>query len=324
MSLHLMTRAHRADIDYGFLGTAPNRWWRSSLPYVQTEEPALILEAVRGDVRLLVTGIPSSRRDLTGTPIRHTVVLMGRHDADDVTTVVPTLVAAGLGTEVRQRLGRVLDGSFPEKRVVELRTGSGPASDADEAVRTALFEWAQDPQVTAIVTEHTDQQRHEVLGWRLGPVGSPKSAAAVFDCVARALDGADVTVVTANIIPDRESARRVIAARDPDVPGVMLLLDGVVPKLEAVGKKASAGSDRIEHPATVDPQTGGTTSTPLMNRRRIVLGALCGGVMIALIVLIWVVSGRGHVTTPKRPTKPSPSNPAASTTHRTPTHSTTR
>ena len=278
MSIHAMTRAHRVDIDYGFLGTASERWWRSSLRYVKFEDVAVLLEAEAGAIRLIVSGIPSARRDITDTPIRHTLVLAGRHDADDVTALLPTLVTVGLDAEVRADLGLALDEEFPEDRVVELRTRSEPDPEVDDALWKVLLKWSRGPWVAEVVATHTDGSRRAVNGWRIGPMNAPESINSVFDCVDRALHGEDVSVVTANILPDRAAADLTIGSRKPGVPGVMLLRDGIVTKLEAAGKKAPPVLDQSDGLTSTGLRPGGTIVEPIDKESASTPGS-CGGLV---------------------------------------------
>ena len=80
---------------------------------------------------LLISGIPSVRRDAIGTAIRYTLVV------DDVERALArSLAAAGLDRAGRARLGGLLDAGFPADWV-DAALGDTAPSDADVAHRLA-------------------------------------------------------------------------------------------------------------------------------------------------------------------------------------------
>ena len=102
---HLMTRGTPRRLDYRFLGAGPvERWWRPVQDWVVLEQPEVIVCGRS----LLISGIPSVRRDAIGTAIRYTLVV------DDVERALArSLAAAGLDRAGRAMLGGLLDAGFP-------------------------------------------------------------------------------------------------------------------------------------------------------------------------------------------------------------------
>ena len=88
MNAYLMTRGTPRRLDYRFLGAAPpERWWAPLGDWLVLEKAEVV---VRGSA-VLVSGIPSARRDSVTTVIRYTLVV---DDAEP--GLLHGLVAAGL------------------------------------------------------------------------------------------------------------------------------------------------------------------------------------------------------------------------------------
>ncbi|MFC9331367.1 hypothetical protein [Kitasatospora sp. NPDC057015] len=137
---YVMTRGVQRDKDYRFLGAAPAAlWWSSYRDHADTNYPTLLVEAGEGGWRAFVSGVPSARRDEVGTPIRFTLALTGATAAagaggpgaaerlERVVRLVALWLEAFTAQDGRVRLGRLLDGLFPdEAEVVELRRRRDP------------------------------------------------------------------------------------------------------------------------------------------------------------------------------------------------------
>lgn len=121
LTTHLMTAGLASD-DYRFLGRAPREaFWRRYADYTSFERPTAIVLSRGGAFRAYVSGVASARRDRTSTPLRYTLVLEGACRApaaeavlflldafvEDLASIKPGPLAVG-------RLGRALDGAFPE------------------------------------------------------------------------------------------------------------------------------------------------------------------------------------------------------------------
>src|SRR3712207_3987494 len=113
MTAHLMTRGTARRLDYRFLGGGPpRRWWAPLDDLVVLERPTVLVHGGPGHCGVLVSGIPSVRRDVIGTAIRFTIVVDGPDPA-----LLARLVAAGLDARRRVALGARLDDEFPAERV---------------------------------------------------------------------------------------------------------------------------------------------------------------------------------------------------------------
>lgn len=108
-AVHLMTRGTPRRLDYRFLGAAPEtRWWRPAQDWILLDGPETVVLGTDAGANVLLSGIPSHRRDAAGTPIRFTLVVEG---ADAETTA--RLARIGLDDTARSRLGGLLDTEFP-------------------------------------------------------------------------------------------------------------------------------------------------------------------------------------------------------------------
>jgi hypothetical protein len=129
VTAYLMTRGTPRRLDYAFLGDGPDdRWWAPLDDWVVLERPEVIVRGAPGGSGVLVSGIPSARRDAIGTPIRFTVVLEGA--GADVELLI-RLAAAGLDPGSRVALGRALDDAFGIDEVDATLAGVGTCADVD-------------------------------------------------------------------------------------------------------------------------------------------------------------------------------------------------
>lgn len=140
MKAYLRTRGRTRD--YTFLGDAPKEpWWTRYGNQTAFEEPTLLAESDGATWRVWLSGIPSSRTDRVGTPIRYSLVLEGESgDPDALETAAPVLDAwlesasggksgVDLGTELDRRLG---------EDFVERALHGGNAESQDEVEAKAL------------------------------------------------------------------------------------------------------------------------------------------------------------------------------------------
>ncbi|SFR28097.1 hypothetical protein SAMN04488564_112208 [Lentzea waywayandensis] len=121
--------------DYGYLGVPGDEWWAEAAGFVDMDEPAVI--ALRDDngLRVLVSGIPSARRDTSHRLIRVTLVLAG----DDRPDVLRALVRAVLDDGDRDNAGVQLDAVLTGPVVEELLGDrTRPIGELGDAVLDAL------------------------------------------------------------------------------------------------------------------------------------------------------------------------------------------
>ncbi|PNG22769.1 hypothetical protein C1J00_07595 [Streptomyces cahuitamycinicus] len=129
MHAYVMTRGTLRRMDYAFLGQSPpDRWWETvgSWLFLDAEE-LVVSRRDRRTTGLLLSGIPSQRRDVIGTRIRYTVVVDEVHDDPGLAT---WLIRCGLEDEARERLGRALDEGYDADYVDAWLAGTGSADSA--------------------------------------------------------------------------------------------------------------------------------------------------------------------------------------------------
>lgn len=262
---HLMTRGTPRRLDYRFLGAGPvERWWRPVQDWVVLEQPEVIVCGRS----LLISGIPSVRRDAIGTAIRYTLVV------DDVERALArSLAAAGLDRAGRARLGGLLDAGFPADWV-DAALGDTAPSDADVAHRLA-------PALAAFGDDEPAVAQHPVRhrSW-VGALDDGEAVAAFLDRVTRLADGEPGWAFTTSAIASVKGAGD--AADALGAPVAVLLADGGPMEVVDLGK-AQAGPPR--------PGIRTMTATPNPSRRRwlVPLAGLVLLVAVLAVVLITMV-----------------------------------
>ncbi|MCM2387673.1 hypothetical protein [Streptomyces albipurpureus] len=136
MRAYLMTRGTERRLDYAYLGESPPlRWWQSIGRWLVLEAAELVVSRLPGGATgLLLSGIPSQRRDVIGTRIRYTVVV---DDVHEDPALADWLVRCGLADADRERLGQALDQGFEPEYVDALLRDSG-ASTGDGSAQEGL------------------------------------------------------------------------------------------------------------------------------------------------------------------------------------------
>ena len=257
---HLMTRGTPRRLDYRFLGAGPvQRWWRPVQDWVALEQPEVIVCGRS----LLISGIPSARRDAIGTAIRYTLVV------DDVEgALARSLAAAGLDRAGRARLGGLLDAGFPAEWV-DAALGDTAPSDAEVARRLA-------PALAAFgVDEPAAAHRVRHRSW-VGALEDEQAVAAFLDRVTRLAEGEPGWAFTTSAIASVKGAGD--AADALGAPVAVLLADGGPPEVVDLGK-AQAG-----------PRPGIRKTTTTTPSRRRWLVPLAGVVLLAAIVVVVLIA----------------------------------
>ncbi|SDT14649.1 hypothetical protein [Actinoplanes derwentensis] len=249
MLTYLMTRGHARRLDYTFLGEAPPvPWWEPVLGWVVLEEPEVIVRSTGEGLHLLVSGIPSQRRDAVNTVIRYRLVITaGPGDGD----LVRRLVWAGLHDTPRRQLGLRLDEVFDAASV------DGWIQHADTAgidqvrdrLDTVLSRIDSDlPDVDAVSGPQQD--------WA-GPAEDPQACRRFLATVDELLAGRPGMAFTTHAIASLDGARQAAdaaAAVYPDPPGdtvfAVLVAEGrlgEVTRLRTPGK-VPAPLERLRSP----------------------------------------------------------------------------
>jgi len=258
---HLMTRGTPRRLDYRFLGAGPvERWWRPVQDWVVLEQPEVIVCGRS----LLISGIPSARRDAIGTAIRYTLVVEDVEGA-----LARSLAAAGLHSAGRARLGALLDAGFPAEWV-DAALGDTAPSDAEVARRLA-------PALAAFGGDEPSAAQHRVRhrSW-VGALEDGQAVAAFLDRVTRLAEGEPGWAFTTSAIASVKGAGD--AADALGAPVAVLLADGGPPEVVDLGK-AQAG-----------PRPGIRKTTTTTPSRRRWLVPLAGVVLLAAIVVVVLIA----------------------------------
>jgi hypothetical protein len=291
VTAHLMTRGTPRRLDYRFLGTGPpQRWWGPLQEWVELEEPEVIVLGGAPGTRVLVSGVPSVRKDVIGTTIRYTLVV---DDADPV--LARNLAAAGLDEAGRARLGSLLDDGFPAEWVDEALAHADPdavdvAGDVAARIASAL---------ETIGKEEPPQRARSKVRYRswVGAVDDEHAVSAFLERVARLASGMSGWAFTTAAIASVDGAGE--AAEALAAPVAVLLADGGPDEVVDLGKDP-AGQPTPGAPPTKPP--------PQWTLR---LPKVAAAVAVALAVVVGVILVLSTTTTPTQPT-PAPPGPAAS------------
>ncbi|MGP4022439.1 hypothetical protein [Actinomadura sp. 3N407] len=251
MRAYLMTRGIRRDLDYDFVGASPpDRWWRSldDRDLVVLEEPAVLARNAEGSTGILVSGLPSSRRDVLGTRIRHTLVVDGL-EADSA--LAGRLAATALDPDGRHRLGKELDGLLPIEAVEAALSGDAGGAEIGELLENLLRSagWATEP-----AGDVADRE-----GSWAASLNDPRGRADFLARIAALADGREGHAFVTHSLTTTSGAGRAAA----ELPGdtAILLADGEIGGVVALGK----GVDAVAGPTRPGvPLTAGLTAVALI------------------------------------------------------------
>jgi hypothetical protein len=231
---YLMTRGTSRGHDYQFIGDEPaERWWDPLAKQVVLEEPELIVAARDGRLGILISGLPSARRDAIGTALRYTVVI---DDAAAEPDIVRRLVGAGLTETGRNKLGRLLDESFGGSAIDEI-LGGADAEKVPELVTAAVRDLPDVP-----VPSGDDDGP---ASW-VGPMNSEHAQQKFRRRVERLAGHGNGYAFTSHLLSTAPGAESAAAA----VPGevAVLLVNGTVAEVTELGKDRSPGTEEKQEP----------------------------------------------------------------------------
>ncbi|GHH81924.1 hypothetical protein GCM10018781_65560 [Kitasatospora indigofera] len=298
---YVMTRGVERDKDYRFLGAAPAAlWWSAYRDHADTNYPTLLVEAGEGGWRAFVSGIPSARRDEVSTPIRFTLALTGATAAaggpgapvrlDRVVRLVALWLEAFTAQEGRERLGRLLDGLFPdEAEVVELRRRRDPQAARTVRERVTALLDALDPPPESGADAAGGPARALPAAW-FGAARSEQGASAFVARVRDLLSGErEGRALVLNLVEDQAEA----PARVGRESLAVLAVDGgpVRPQPFAV---------TVPGPLVVTPPGPPVETVPgppkkfgPLHRRALLFLATPAGAA-AMVLAIWYLTHRHH------------------------------
>ena len=282
---YLMTRGFPRGLDYRFLGAAPPEPWWTPLrdrELVNLERAELIAHGTGTGLGLLLSGIPSARRDVVGTPIRYTLVVEELGDAETDAVLARRLVLAGLQDSGRQALGRAFDAAFDQAVIDEILGGTGDAGQVGEVVAEVLAKgWGGgDPARPA---DGPDAAQADPGGSWAGPAGHERARRDFLARVAALAGGGRGFAFTSGTLTTEQGVRNALAELSAELPGnnVILLSDGELTEVVRLGKavatvprRRGALMHRIPEPLTRPLVLAGTG------------GALLTVIAVVLLVLL--------------------------------------
>lgn len=227
MKAYLMTRGTARKLDYAFLDAAPpTQWWQPVATWVVLEEPETIVCRHGESLGLLLTGIPSARRDVIGTAIRYRLVV---DDLQDEPAVARRLVACGLTAEARGELGRRLDEIFDVATVDAILRGA----DRGDAVEESLLKLLR----SGGWPDPGDAPQQDIAGQWAGPAESPPAREAFIGRVEQLLQGHAGFAFTSHSLTTLAGASQAVASVGGSV--AILLHDSALTGVEHLGKDPS-------------------------------------------------------------------------------------
>lgn len=238
MRAYVKTRGFPRHLDYGFLGEAPpERWWKplEDRELVDLEAPETLARGAGGALGVLVGGLPSARRDVLGTRIRHTLVVDGL-ESDPALAV--RLAAAALDPGARDRLGKELDALLPGELVDAVLSGEPGGAEVGGLLEELLASsgWAAEPEPESGQGPGAPDR----AGSWAAPLGDPDGRAAFLARVAALADGRDGHAFVTHALDTVPGARRAADALAGDV--AILLADAAPGEVVALGKAVDAAA----------------------------------------------------------------------------------
>lgn len=223
---YVMTRGTSRRLDYNFLGAPPPKlWWRplGDSGMVLLEQPEVIAYGDGTGLSLLVSGVPSRRRDMIGTAIRYTLVV--DHLQADV-DLARRLASAGLSAEGRTLLGRSLDEKFDEARVDAVLSGSADGSDVGELLADVFASPGWSGQA--------DGSGEEIPGTWVGPAADGAARAGFIARVGALAAGERGFAFTSHALTSSKGAEA--AASGLTGVSAILLVDSELERVMHLGK----------------------------------------------------------------------------------------
>lgn len=225
MKAYLRTRGRTRD--YTFLGDAPKEpWWTRYGNQTAFEEPTLLAESDGGTWRVWLSGIPSSRTDRVGTPIRYSLVIEAQPgDAEALGTAAPVLdrwLEGAVGDEPGRLLGTELDRRLDED-FIERALQVGSTGNQIVVARRTLEALKAVPQGAEFrCSEYRDL--HPGQSW-CGSVEVDEARRQFSVRVRALLQGLPGSALFLNLLSNEEEARAVV--RDsPYAPVAILVQKG--------------------------------------------------------------------------------------------------
>lgn len=277
---YLLTRGFARGLDYRYLDTAPpDQWWTPlrDLDLVNLERAELIARGAETGLGLLLSGIPSARRDVVGTSIRYTLVVDDLRDTESDAVLARRLVLAGLREDDRQALGRALDAAFDQAAVDELLGGTRDTTQVGDVVAEVLVKsWGTGD--AAPPAGGPDAAPADAGGSWAGPVDQEQARRSFLARVTTLAAGGRGFAFTSGTLATETGVRAALT----ELPGdnAILLTEGDLTEVVRLGKGV----------ATVTRRRG-----ELMRRipepltRPVVLAGTSGALLVAIAIVLLIL-----------------------------------
>jgi hypothetical protein len=214
---YLRTRGFPRRLDYDFLGAAPSLWWSplSASELVNIERPEVIAYGNGQSLSVLLSGLPSARQDVIGTPIRYTLVVDElREDVTEDVALARRLIVTGLSEANRTLLGRELDGTFDAAEIDGILAGSRDSSKVSSRLDSLLCsDWGVADPGHAVVAAYSG------VSWA-GPAGDEPSRAEFVSRVEALAAGKKGFAFTSHLLASQGGAEEAVN----QLPGTSAIL----------------------------------------------------------------------------------------------------
>ena len=299
MTAHLMTRGTARKLDYRFIGDSPpQRWWSPLDDVVSLNRPTVVVHGGPHRSGALVSGIPSARRDVIGTPIRFTLVV-----EDAGPALVARLVNAGLDAQARAELGAELDAVFSSELVDgALRGEAGEVAElATHLERVLTTDEQEDEQFT-----FDDAFNPRGKAW-VGSVDAADAVAEFRHWTKHLGRGTPGWAFTTSGLSSVDGARKAVATLGE--PAAVLLDDGGPREIVRFDVERTVDEGVGPGKAQAGPGAG---RTPMPPGRKVLIGALAL-IVVAVATIMLIASGPAPAPPPQAtPTPAAPTSPSTS------------
>jgi hypothetical protein len=262
LKAYLMTRGTARDLDHAYLGDAPpSVWWTPVSRWLDLETAELVVCRQAGSVGILVSGIPSARRDIVGRAIRLTIVL---DEADSDPDLARRLAWAALDDRLRAALGNYLDEVFDADTVDGILSGTRDPGDVADSLARVLKDTRWTPEAVEV-----DPGADRDGPW-VGPVADAAARRAFLARVDRVVGHADGILLASHALTSAAGAGG--AAGTVGSNGAILLHETHLTQIESLGKATPLRTD--------------TRARRGIDRRLLVAAAIG---MVAAAVVWWAI-----------------------------------
>jgi hypothetical protein len=242
---YLMTRGWAQRLDYDFLGESPADFWWQPLVHrglIVLELPEIVV-CGGAEPAVLISGVPSTRRDVHDTRIRYTLVVA---EPTDEPGLIRSLVAMGLDPDRREQLGARLDAILDSDTVDGMLAGTVPCEQVAENVAELLVAellGSEPPGSEPPASEppgpelpgsaarpEPGAEETEIDGSWVGPVGGARARGAFLARAVRLAAGGPGLAFTSHALTTVAGAAQ--AAVEQPGPCAILLVNGVLTEVE--------------------------------------------------------------------------------------------